>query len=1588
MKKARILLLLVLSLVAVLAFVGCSCDSEGGCEHEWDDGVVQKEATCLEKGEKLYTCEDCGETKVEKYEGTHNYEKTEEVEATCTIDGSTTYTCKTCKDSYTDVTVRAQGHSTEGCTWTTKEQSNGGCSMLHVESANCKKCNEAVEHIFFYEKHDFSVSITTAATCKTDGVKTYDCKNCDYVETETFKDAKAHTYGEGVVNASVTTYTCSGCAATKKVVSALGSNEATVPSDALQSAGGVELENATIEFDKGTLDQLNGKDVTISAGVVNTSVDEIAPNLSEDEKEKLSGATIYDFTISDGENSYISEFNGKLTITLPYELSEGQDPNAIAVWYIKEDGKPETISATYTEINGDGYAVFETDHFSYYSVIRMSDEERCAAYGHSFNSTVEPASCNKEGYTIDVCKYCRYIKPRYNFTAALTHNYAEKVVAPTCNEMGYTRYTCSNCNDFYDNSFKAKLAHNYKDEVVAPTCNSIGYTYHKCVNAGCTVSYIDSETNIVAHNYVEGKCSMCGKAQDASTNALLSAINSLATADSYSITADGFTASATNGSLKYTVTCKNLNADVKVTADNYLEGAGTCIVTLEAEEKGEVETITTTAKVIFANRNIYTYCALEGEHIDVDYDYSYNGSYDYGYGYIGEGGPIYDNNKNDGLISTPPTEILDDMTMMVPQDFILNAPTAEMPEGVDQELIDKATEKLLSVWKDVVNLKDSAIEKTLVRMVEFIFTKSTVNGTNVYTFNPTFAKTLFNDLKEMKLNKIVDYVFGDGTYDSLVKFAKELPAMKLSELKPKAEAELGKYGIDTEFIYASIKELFEMDVNEKFNSLEFKDMTLIELYNGMKRDDKTVEDFNELIDTYDQKAKEETIVSVIVQQGFDQEEVDEVINTINTTIDEVIAALGKVAIKFTITPDGTFLSSEIKLNNFSYEFTQNKQEYTVTANGSFTYKINTKVEAPTQSELFDKSDIAAEALRPSKTVVTDEFSIIVSNGKIYAVKNDLFSSIKNPAIFDQMFGSNATTEVYNGVECTKITSMPIETFYVIDNDTITYTAESCTGWYQIDFEAKRYSYYYYYDEDPILATVWIDKDGRVQNLEITSDLTDRNHGNSGFKFYYSPATKEYSSEANHDFYLSKTIQPKGCVYGKHVYKCKACGVEYESQFGKGHTWEYIATLEKGAKSCEDGVTILEKCKDCGIEGYARTVTWHYTIEKRIKIPGNTECGDIYLVYNECACGECSYFEGTISDHAIYNYNWEYDDNNREWRVYRCAICGFEYKFDSESEYKYYPNREETCWRVEIDTVVINGQTYTYTDQTYADHDTRHSVDENGYDTWTCVLCGKVTSKTKSVRDDYGREIFYHDALTDYGYTTVFTGCNYVITYRDGSTDTGVQHVGYTKTITERTCSQYGVYLWCCSLCDAVLGEYSYDGPYYSWYGGYNNHSWTGNYDDNGNFIGYRCERCGTESSYGADGKITLEDMTDEGEFKVGFNNNNVYDMTSEIDINIIFNIDADGNGIQLENSESYFQIEDTSATGYYDYNGRNSGIITVDLDMLNEAISSRDDVETVSLVVWVLTESQTQTNEDGSPAMFWMAHALTFTLDELAQIGK
>lgn len=77
----------------------CECGEVEYANHEWNEGVVTKQPTHLEEGEKTYTCTDCDKTKVEKVDKltAHTYgDWTVVTEATETTEGKKERTCTIC----------------------------------------------------------------------------------------------------------------------------------------------------------------------------------------------------------------------------------------------------------------------------------------------------------------------------------------------------------------------------------------------------------------------------------------------------------------------------------------------------------------------------------------------------------------------------------------------------------------------------------------------------------------------------------------------------------------------------------------------------------------------------------------------------------------------------------------------------------------------------------------------------------------------------------------------------------------------------------------------------------------------------------------------------------------------------------------------------------------------------------------------------------------------------------------------------------------------------------------------------------------------------------------------------------------------------------------------------------------------------------------------------------------------------------------------------------------------------------------------------------------------------------------------------
>ena len=503
-----------------------------------------------------HACDVCGKANVSAHSYAEN--TTLAIEATCNAAATKTYECN-CGHKYEETYGDALGHSITGVTPTERPVEGCDCEYVLVyicQNDNCDNKNKEVIGETVYH-HNYVASIGTHATCSTPGQKTFKCSVCGDTSKpaeEILADATGHNWTTGNVVDGVRTDTCSICNATKTVMVSDSNSASSNASDLANTDVQLKVDdntNANIQLGQNVADAIGDKDITISAGVVDKNTLENM-GVSEEQLGQIGTNTVYDFNIKDGNGSPISDFgeNNFVTITLPYELADGEDIDSIAVWFISDTCQVEgcdkgencveahklvSIEATYN----NGFVTFQTNHFSIYTVTRLTPAQRCALYGHGYVCQHVEGSCTKDAYDLYVCVRChdKYIDED-TLVVADGHDYTSDTHAATCTENGYILYSCNDCdhsyrtklnatghvwsvedsdeascvadgytkyictNDTCDEEYTvtyAKLAHVYTNTVVPATCTADGYTLHDCDN--CEYSYTDTYVSALGHAY-------------------------------------------------------------------------------------------------------------------------------------------------------------------------------------------------------------------------------------------------------------------------------------------------------------------------------------------------------------------------------------------------------------------------------------------------------------------------------------------------------------------------------------------------------------------------------------------------------------------------------------------------------------------------------------------------------------------------------------------------------------------------------------------------------------------------------------------------------------------------------------------------------------------------------------------------------------------------------------------------------------------------------------------------------------------------------------------------------------------------------
>ena len=511
--------------------------------HAWNEGDETTPATCTVAGVMTYTCqnENCpvgektepiaatGHTPGEEATCTtaqiclaceaelvkklgHEYDLTTQ-DATCTEARVDTYTCTRCPDSYTNTVGAPLGHSYN--VDDSYEEREAGTCKYHTYTY-CTGCEQYILTKTVIEHEGLTAVIDPAPTCIATGIKTVTCSGCELPPSEMYIEVaidtvNGHAWEEGEAVDGKRTDRCTRCGAEKTVKTITA--DTALSKDDLKSE--LESDNGSkFQMDEG-VQNLVGEGAKLSSG----EVDKDALNLTEEQKEQIGDAPVYEFVIKDSNDETISDFEGnKIKVTLPYN-EPVDDADSVAIWFIGEDGQLTSIMATYN----NGFVTFETEHFSKYTVTRLKPAERCALYGHSATYKVEGGSCIEDLRVIVYCVRCGAKSEEVLWGAPLGHDFEESArTEATCETAGSVTYNCgcletviswtakedfklaydlSNVADKYELEF-GKCDHSYTE--ILPALKHAWYESSRedasCTAAGSVTYVCENDEN---HTYTE-----------------------------------------------------------------------------------------------------------------------------------------------------------------------------------------------------------------------------------------------------------------------------------------------------------------------------------------------------------------------------------------------------------------------------------------------------------------------------------------------------------------------------------------------------------------------------------------------------------------------------------------------------------------------------------------------------------------------------------------------------------------------------------------------------------------------------------------------------------------------------------------------------------------------------------------------------------------------------------------------------------------------------------------------------------------------------------------------------------------------------
>lgn len=430
------------------------------------DTVNSKAATCSAEGKEVYKCAnhaDCGITvEVTLPKLQHELETTKK-DATCTTPGEVVTRCTKCDTLTITTEIPATGHSYTGSV--TKAAT---CTEEGVKTYTCSKCSDSYTEVLPKLQHVYTKSDETAPTCTASGYTTYTCEKCGYSYNEIGADAKGHTLEKTVINGSCTkdgsvVLSCKECDYEVTVdVPALGHDYTKISStDATCAAAATETYKCSrcdAEYTVSVGDKLTGENAH-TWGAWSVVIEATYTTL--------------------GCESKVCSVCGKLEVRTVEATGDHSFTNGEIA-----DSKQATCTK-------NGYI---TRKCAVHDDCGLTSTEIIAATGHT--ETAIPAveaTCTAPGSSAgSKCTVCDEVIVAPVTLPALDHAWGnEKVTPASCKEAGKIEYTCTRTGCTATRTVEIPVdgdAHNYITTVQQATCTDDGSVVTKCSLCGDTTT--------------------------------------------------------------------------------------------------------------------------------------------------------------------------------------------------------------------------------------------------------------------------------------------------------------------------------------------------------------------------------------------------------------------------------------------------------------------------------------------------------------------------------------------------------------------------------------------------------------------------------------------------------------------------------------------------------------------------------------------------------------------------------------------------------------------------------------------------------------------------------------------------------------------------------------------------------------------------------------------------------------------------------------------------------------------------------------------------------------------------------------------